>query len=437
VLWAVALLVLGGLAYSGTSEEQRTQLIRVLRTASARPLAAAARNRRECDPFLDALRARTRFAVVTPVLIALNVIVFCSMIFGRGALADPETLVSWGANFGPRTTNGEWWRLVAAPFIHAGLLPLVVNLAGLAQLGLILERVVGRLAFAAVYVLAGVLAGLVSIAAHPVVVSAGASGAIASLYGLLLACGVWDLFRPTETPIPLAAGKCLAPAAALFLVYNAFDGGVEMKAELLAFVVGFVSGLVLTSRIGDRRPERRVFGAVTAAMAALAIVAAVPLRGIADVRPEIARVLDIEARTVPVYRAAEARASKGQTGATNLADLIEQKIMPELRVARDRLVALHGVPQEHRHLIADAEEYLKLRYESWRLRAEGLRRTAAPLRRDPASVGLAAEAKWRDRAATEHRITQVMLGRAEGTERASLEALQRLKPPSPSTQPSP
>ena len=50
--------------------------------------------------------------------------------------------------------------------------------------------------------------------------------------------------------------------------------------------------------------------------------------------------------------------------------------------------------------------------------------------RDRADVGMAADARWRDRAATEHRATQVMLGRAEGTERASLEALARLKPPS-------
>ena len=427
-MWVVALLVVGALAYFGTSEEQRAQLMTAVRKARARPVAAAARNRRECDPFFDALRARTRFAVVTPVLVALNVIAFVLMIFGKGALADPETLVAWGANFGPRTTNGEWWRLVTAPFIHAGLLPLVVNLAALTPLGLILERVVGRLAFAAVYVAAGVLAGVVSIAAHPVVVSAGASAAIASLYGLLLACGVWDVFRPGETPIPLAAGKRLAPAAALFFVYNVFDGGIEFKAELLSFVVGLVAGLVLTSGARDRRPEQRVFGAVASVMAALAIVAAFPLRGIADVRPEIARVLDVEGRTVPVFRAAEARSAKGQASAKSLVDLIEQQIMPELKAARERLDALRGVPAEHQHFIADAGEYLKLRYESWRLRAEGLRRTAAPLRRDQASAGLL-EATWRARAETEHRVTQVMLGRAEGTERASLEALHRLRPP--------
>ena len=42
-----------------------------------------------------------RFAVVTPLLVALNVIVFLSMIFGHGSLGHPETLVAWGGKLLP------------------------------------------------------------------------------------------------------------------------------------------------------------------------------------------------------------------------------------------------------------------------------------------------------------------------------------------------
>jgi membrane associated rhomboid family serine protease len=434
VLWTIALLVVAAVAYAGTSEEQRTLVRLALLTVASRAIAAVMRNRRDCQPFVDALRARTRFAVVTTAIVALNVIVFAWMIFGGRATGSPEMLVSAGANFGPRTTNGEWWRLVASLFVHAGLMPFVVNIAALAQLGLVLERVVGRLAFAAIYVVAGILAALVSIASHPLIVSAGASGAIAGLYGLLLACGIWDLFRPSETAIPLAVGKRLAPAAAFFLVYNAADGGIEMKAELAAFVAGLASGLVLRRTSLDCPPQRRVLGAVTAVMATVAIATAVSLRGIADVRPEIARVLEIEGRTAAGYRAAEALLWKGQTSATALADLIELKIVPEFQTEDARLAALRGVPREHRHLVADAKEYVQLRSEGWRQRAKGLRRMAAPLRRDLGGEEWITAAKWRDRASAEHRATQVILGRAEQTERASLEVLRRL---SPSTQSSP
>ena len=76
-----------------------------------------------------------------------------------------ETLVGWGGNVGVRTTNGEWWRLATAMFVHSGMFHLLVNTAALVQLGLILERLVGRLTFAAVYVAAGIFAGLASLAA--------------------------------------------------------------------------------------------------------------------------------------------------------------------------------------------------------------------------------------------------------------------------------
>src|SRR6202035_2476066 len=97
---------------------------------------------------------------------------------GAGALSDPQTLVGWGASFGPRTTNGEWWRLVTSMFVHSGMLQLLVNVGGLVSIGFMLERLVRRPAFAAVYFAAGVLASLVSLSVHPMAVSAGASGAI-------------------------------------------------------------------------------------------------------------------------------------------------------------------------------------------------------------------------------------------------------------------
>src|SRR5215510_11248376 len=55
----------------------------------------------------------------------------------------PETLVRWGANYGPSTTNGQWWRLVTAMFVHGGMVSLPINLAALVQLGVILERLIG------------------------------------------------------------------------------------------------------------------------------------------------------------------------------------------------------------------------------------------------------------------------------------------------------
>ena len=104
---------------------------------------------------------------------------------------EAETLVSWGASFGPRTTNGEWWRLVASMFVHTGSFQLLVNCAALVQLGLILERLVGHVTFAAVYLAAACLRASCSLSDYPMGISSGASGAIFGLYGLLLASTAW------------------------------------------------------------------------------------------------------------------------------------------------------------------------------------------------------------------------------------------------------
>ena len=81
-----------------------------------------------------------------------------------------------------------------------------------------------------------------------------------------------------------------------------------------------------------------------------------------------------------------------------LAQVIDRSIVPELHAALARLKALDGVPPEHQALVAGAQEYLRLRDESWRFRAEGLRKT-----------------------------NMLKLRQAENAERISLEALHRIQ----------
>ena len=68
-------------------------------------------------------------------------------------------------------------------FVHSGFLSLLINCVCLLQLGAIVERIVGRAAFGAVYVATGILASAVNLAMNPVTVTAGASGAVLGLHG--------------------------------------------------------------------------------------------------------------------------------------------------------------------------------------------------------------------------------------------------------------
>jgi membrane associated rhomboid family serine protease len=422
------LLVVFGFVLYRMPPEDRERLIRAVLAAIPHVKDAATHGRPECEPFRDALRARTPWTLVTPAIIALNATIFVFMLFGAGAHSDTKTLVGWGANFGPRTTNGEWWRLVTSMFVHSGMLHLLVNLAGLVQIAIILERLVGRLAFAAVYVAAGVFASLVSLSAHPLAVSVGASGAIFGLYGLLLASSIWGVLHRSIVTIPLMAVKRLVPAAVVFILYNVANDGLGSTAELTGLVAGFVCGLFLARGISDGKPPARRVAAAMAAAVAIAVASAVPLRGVTDVRPEIERVVGLEDRTASAYRTAVDRFRKGRITAETLAQLIDQTIEPELRAADARLKAVDGVPREQQPLVVGAEQYLRLRYESWRLRAEGLHKTGVLTLRETGNTERASGDSWRLRAEAQHKANMLTLGRAEGMERASLEALHRIRP---------
>jgi membrane associated rhomboid family serine protease len=393
--------------------QSRERIRQVVLTSISQVKTEASRSRPEIEQFREALRGRTRWAVVTPALIALNVTVFVLMVFGHGAISDPATLADWGGNFWLGTRNGEWWRLVTSIFVHAGTFHLLVNVAGFVQIGLILERLVGRLIVMAVFLTAGVFASLVNLITDPMGMSFGASGAIFGLYGLLLASSIWGMRHRSSVTIPLRAVNRLAPAAVVFLLYNLASDSLGTAAELTGLFVGLVCGAFLTRGVTERKPGALRVAHVVAAAAVMAVVSAIPLRGVTDVKPELERTIAAEDRMAGAYKKASERFKSGATTAEALALLIDRTIIPELRVTDARLKALAGVPEEHQPLVASAEEYVRLRSESWRLRSEWLHTADIAPRRGSE--------------AAQHRANNRTIGKAEEKQRAALDALERIR----------
>jgi rhomboid protease GluP len=372
----LALLALSGAALYFMTAEERARLARRALAAVGHVIPFAARASSTGEPFEDFLRARTGWLVVTPFLVALNALVFTCMLFDRGALADAQTLIDWGGNFAPRTTNGEWWRLITAMFVHGGVLHLMATIAGLVPLGFILERALGRIAFVTTYLAAGVIAGVVSLWTSPAMgVTIGASGAIFGMYGLLLASLVWAIVSPPPAPVPWLMVKRIAAAAVPFFLYNLVADDLGTASELAGLATGLVGGLVIARGVGRAKPAVWRAATVMAATVLIAAGAAAPLRGMIDARPEIARIALVEARTAGSYDAAVARFRLGRLPAKGLVLLIDQTIIPELQADRARLNALRGVPREQLPLVAAAEEYFQLRRQSWQRRAQGLRQS--------------------------------------------------------------
>jgi membrane associated rhomboid family serine protease len=465
--WILFLGVVLFFGYRVTTAEDRVRMAqRAL--LIAKELVRILRHRPpELDAFRDRLRARTPIPIVAPALAVLNVVMF---VVERGHAADDANaaLLAWGASIGPLTTNGEWWRLLTSTFLHATFAHLVINVAVIAIVGLMLERYLGWLPVLAVYLSAGVISSLMIIRAYPVVVSAGASGAVIGLYGLLLACAIWMVIRrkreadlqahmeaaleaaaaeseldadqaaahaseetavdDMRVDVPLVAIKRLAPLTLLFFFYSLANDGLPMAGELVAFGIGLAAGLFLLRESSDEKPVARQVGIAAAAAFVVAIVLAVPLHGIADVKPEIDRVVALEARTASLYETEYDRFKRGRASAQSLIQTIDRTILPDLHAEDGRLKALKHVPPEHQPLVDNAVQYVQLRSESWRLRADGLRKVGTIPARNDKQTGLPAETSWRVQAETQYRKNLLTFGKAEGAERASLEALDRIRP---------
>lgn len=231
--------------------------------------------------FRSELYRATPVAFVTPLLVAVNVAVFIVMLFHGLPFLQPTAhdLVPWGANFGPLTASGQWWRLLAACFLHFGIVHIAVNMYVLLQVGSFTERLFGNLRYAVLYLVAGIGGNIAGLYFHPFAVGAGASGAIFGILGGLL--GFLLLERGV---VPRKAASGIAISAGIFIAYNLVYGLMRPETDQVAhiggIVTGFVAGCALAAPLGvgvrQLRPLRAAVVALVAALLALVAVRHVP-----------------------------------------------------------------------------------------------------------------------------------------------------------------
>jgi rhomboid protease GluP len=189
--------------------------------------------------FRRTLVALTPRVYVTPFLVATNVLVFVLMV-ASGVYAAKSTLeemVAWGANFGPLTLAGDWWRLVSCTFLHFGILHLAFNMWVLLDVGPLVERMVGNIGFLLLYLVSGLCGSLASLLWHPAAVGAGASGAIFGVCGALL--GLLVLHRGS---VPAESLARLWKSGLAFLGYNLLYGLMDRNIDAGAHLGGLVAG---------------------------------------------------------------------------------------------------------------------------------------------------------------------------------------------------
>jgi rhomboid protease GluP len=212
----------------------------------AEGLAAAvetsARAGREQASFAAAL---TRgFPVVTTVIgVVCTALYALQWYWGDGD--DVGAMLAMGANNGGLVASGDWWRLLASAFLHGGVVHLIANMVALASFGPMLESLLGRSRYLALYGLSA-LGGAAASAGLSDSLSVGASGAI---WGLM-AAGVGLALRPRgllpASVIASARQRAVVPLA-LNVVISFQVPHIDIWAHFGGGAVGFalmITGLL-------------------------------------------------------------------------------------------------------------------------------------------------------------------------------------------------
>lgn len=226
-----------------------------------------------------------RHGYVTKTLIAVNALLLLLSIAsarggdaaiggsGFGGLMGGSTpLTEWGAVLGRAylsdytlggIAEGQWYRLVTAMFLHYGVLHLLLNMWALWVLGRSLEANLGRVRFAALYLIAG-LGGNVAayLFSSPRAATVGASTAVFGLFAALIIIER-KLGRDISRIIPILV---------INLVFTLAVPGISIPGHLGGLVVGALMALVLAYAPRDRRTLVQVAGGAILLVVLLALV---------------------------------------------------------------------------------------------------------------------------------------------------------------------
>jgi membrane associated rhomboid family serine protease len=206
----------------------------------------------------------------TYVLIAMNVIAFIAEIVAGGGAASleggGELIRDGGLNAVAIDVDGEWWRIIANGFLHAGPLHILLNMFALYILGGLLEPAVGTARFVAIYIVSLLAGACGALVLDPTELTVGASGAV---FGLMSATFIMARRRGLED-----LASQIGIYVVINLVFTFSVPNISVGGHIGGLIGGGVAALVVAWFEHRRMPNK-----LAAEMIALVVLAGVAVAG--------------------------------------------------------------------------------------------------------------------------------------------------------------
>ncbi|MEO6920771.1 MAG: rhomboid family intramembrane serine protease [Collimonas sp.] len=176
-----------------------------------------------------------------------------------------QTLVALGGlTYDKVVQGGEWYRIFSATLLHGDLFHLIFNGVALWMAGVVLENLVGRAWFFALFVLGAVSGSLMSLAINQhTIVSVGASGAIMGLLAAAFVCSFRLPDGANRSRIHINMLQILIPSM-IPLAVSRTGQHIDFGAHLGGAISGALLGLAMLKTWPITKPLPRLTGLATA-----------------------------------------------------------------------------------------------------------------------------------------------------------------------------
>ncbi len=208
-------------------------------------------------------------AYVTTGLLAVNVVVFLAMVFSGASPLEPSTEVlrrfggSWGY-----ALFAQYWRLLTATYVHAGIIHIAFNMWCLWDLGGLAERIFDRWVFFLLYTCCGLAGSLAATWSNPHSITVGASGAVFGLAGALISA-LYLGKLPVSRHALQSTLKSLLSFAGYNLLFGAIVPYISNSAHIGGFLTGLALGAVLAPSLTSPSPKRQLWSLAAIAVCGL------------------------------------------------------------------------------------------------------------------------------------------------------------------------
>lgn len=193
---------------------------------------------------------RNAYQAVTLLLIAINVAVYAVEAFSSGLHFDisSRVLVDMGAMYPPLIQSaGDLYRFITPMFLHLDLMHLAFNMVALYSVGALLEQVLGKANFIALYFIGGITGNVVSYLAGiylegGMAISAGAS---TSVFGLFVATALLGVLHREGRTFFAEYSKGMWGVIAANVAYSFLVPGISISGHLGGALGGAIAMFML------------------------------------------------------------------------------------------------------------------------------------------------------------------------------------------------